>query len=1057
MKFKFYGSLRAASLLSVVLFFVAFASAQDAVINVGRELCDDSVQGASPDVSSGSFTVAVRAKILAPGAEKGNGDSLGMIYNVATGWYDGFRTYYDWRNGRFTFQIGQENGANGCSSDPSYRVGAMRDIVTVCDAQAKRLTLYVDGKAVAGCPHVCEIKTNGAKLNVGFGGAGVGSNRMFVDKLEYWKRALTPEEIAERNAARPKEELATVRALDKIPFAVGNSARIDDLQELRDALKLDLPEDAKEAIRKDLLNAALYAKKYDEAAPILLENIDAYLDEAKGKSVDANEEPTNAAISRYFEARTNLEKLLENVKDAKTLARAKNAFDSLKKAYPREEQVVQDVDKLEASAERVRNLEKLALQEFQKTREKTRFMIDIYVAPYGSDETGDGSSKKPFASVARAFERVQAEGKDQKNAGFIVRMARGVYQVEKTAKLQGVGNVVVTPSVAGGKVVLTGGRVVDNFQTLEQAARQNADVAEIQTRFQADARAKIFVADLEAAGVKNFGSMAARGYGAGDAVAPIPSLHLGGESQTLAQWPNVGEERVAFGAKAEPSREKADDGTNLDQGSTFAYDYDRPNGWKLSGDGSQDDVWAFGLYVWEWAANLRKVLAIDREKKQITFDYPNGSGRFDYYFVNILEELDAPGEFFVDKKNGTLYFYPPKEITTVDALNQARVEYDEFEGRFFELENAKSVLILGLEMKCGRETAVVAQNCDHCYVQGCRIEQFGGNAVVMNGGKYCGVFQTKMRELGAGGVRFSGGDRKTLEPCVHCMHDCVVRDFSRIDRVYTPALHAFGCGFVATSNTICDSPHHGFRTDGNDIYIARNEVHSVVYEYSDQAGIDIFCDPSYRGIVIEQNLWRHIGSAFALCGQAGIRLDDTISGVVMLDNVFYRSSGGFFGGIQIHGGKDNLCRGNLFVDCKQAFSFSPWGVGRYEQFVKERFPENVDNPKYLETYPFFDQLFAHYNRNYILENYAVNCGRFNQNGDGLNVFAENKSWTETPDLKALGVESAESYADVFLTNPTAMKKWFGRLLGRDFGKVGSSLIEKEPDDLNVSPNFIGVK
>ena len=756
MKFKFYGSLRAAILLSVVLFFAAFASAQDAVINVGRELCDDSVQGASPDVSSGSFTVAVRAKLLEPGAEKGNGDSLGMIYNVATGWYDGFRTYYDWRNGRFTFQIGRENGANGCSSDQSYRVGVTRDIVTVCDAQAKRLTLYVDGKAVAGCPHVCEIKTNGAKLNVGFGAAGVGSNRMFVDKLEYWKRALTPEEIAARNEARPKEELATVRALDKIPFAAANSSSLGNVQELRDALKLDLPEDAKEAIRKDMLDALLDAQEYDQAAPILLDKIDAYLDKAKGQSVDATKEPTNDELSRYIDARASLEKLVKNAKDAKIVERAKNALDSLKVVYSREEQVVQNIAKLEASAERVRNLEKLALQEFQKTRDKTRLMTNIYVASDGSDATGDGSQEAPYASVARAFERVQAEGKDKEDAGFIVRMAPGVYRVEKTAKLQGVGNVVVTPDSNVGKVVLTGGRVIDNFQTLAQVAQDRADVAEIQARFQADARAKIFVADLEAAGVKKFGTLSARGYGAGDVVAPIPSLYLGGESQTLAQWPNVGDERVKFGAKTEPSKEKADDGTNLDQGSTFAYDYDRPNGWRLSGDGSQDDVWAFGLYVWEWAANLRKVLAIDREKKQITFDYPNGSGRFDYYFVNVLEELDAPGEFFVDKKNGTLYFYPPTEITNADALNRARVEYDEFEGRFFELENVKDVLIVGLEMKCGRETAVVAQNCDHCYVQGCRIEQFGGNAVVMNGGKYCGVFQTKMRERGAGGVRFSG-------------------------------------------------------------------------------------------------------------------------------------------------------------------------------------------------------------------------------------------------------------------------------------------------------------
>ena len=50
--------------------------AQDSTVAVERELVDDSVKSDAPfDASSGSFTVAIRAKLVEQGGEKGNGFS----------------------------------------------------------------------------------------------------------------------------------------------------------------------------------------------------------------------------------------------------------------------------------------------------------------------------------------------------------------------------------------------------------------------------------------------------------------------------------------------------------------------------------------------------------------------------------------------------------------------------------------------------------------------------------------------------------------------------------------------------------------------------------------------------------------------------------------------------------------------------------------------------------------------------------------------------------------------------------------------------------------------
>ena len=50
-----------------------------------------------------------------------------------------------------------------------------------------------------------------------------------------------------------------------------------------------------------------------------------------------------------------------------------------------------------------------------------------------------------------------------------------------------------------------------------------------------------------------------------------------------------------------------------------------------------------------------------------------------------------------------------------------------------------------------------------------------------------------------------------------------------------------------------------------------------------------------------------------------------ISGVAIYGNVFERCGAVQFGGVQIHGGKDNLVDGNLFMDCFAGISFSRWG------------------------------------------------------------------------------------------------------------------------------------
>lgn len=991
---------------------------QDQTVEVNKIVMDDFVAGASPDVSNHAFTFAMRVKLLGKGESKGNGDGNGMLFSVASGWHDGIRAYYSWGNNSIVFQIGrvETKSAATVSSRKSVAPGALHDIV--CAWDGKTMFLYIDGELSSQLDYSGSVTTHNAPLKVGNGGYGIGSNKMFVDKLDYYSRAITPQEVADRFAKHPADEKAKLALLDacRLIPGVANCDMSDQAYETFLAFS-ELPTEASQAARNSFWQKLIAEEKYEQAAKLVLaEAADLLKLEVPVEEKTADQTQRISRILALARALFNLERKLPDQNPAFSKAQA-----DLKAKFPDEYALLEKISTLKKSAQRLEQLEISAIGQFNATQQRLASALQadaanrIYVAPTGSDDK-PGTKDAPVASLTKAFELASAQAVDEAKT-TVIELADGTYYCSQTAILTGAKNVLVVPA-DGAKVVLTGAKPLCDFQPIADSS--------VAKRFQESVRAKILVCDLKAAGIDDLGKLGNRGYGVGNIVAPIPDLFVNGEAQTLARWPNESESPLQFGEVILGSNAVLEGRGRRTDSQTFRYDFDRPDHWLLSDNPEENDIWANGLFRHEWASNTRKVKNIDRKAKTITVDYNDVSGRFHYYFLNIPEELDQPGEYYIDRTSGKLFFLPPPEILNAEGKIIAQVELSVSEKRLVDLEKCQNVVLKNLTFKGGRESGLQMAQCFNCYLTDSTIEQFGGNGAIIDGGAFCGLFNSQIREMGACGTRLFGGDRATLTPCGHTVHNCRISDFSRIDRSYAPAFQTGGCGIVMTNNLVYDSPHHAFRTDGNDMYVARNEVHSVVYEYSDQSGIDVYCDPTFRGIVIEQNFWHHIGSSLALCGQAGIRLDDSISGVIMNKNVFYRSSGGMFGGIQIHGGHDNLCFGNLFVNCKQAFSFSPWDNQRFQDFLEKAFPKYLENPLYLKTYPFMDEIREHVNRNYIIRNEAINCQEFQRNGLVWDIFCNNLWKT---------VDSAPSKDDS-IPSPQQLRRWIEQVSGRSLENIG---------------------
>ncbi len=608
--------------------------------------------------------------------------------------------------------------------------------------------------------------------------------------------------------------------------------------------------------------------------------------------------------------------------------------------------------------------------------------ITFHVAPEG-DDGNPGTADRPFATLRRARDAVREvkskQGLSQGGAAVVVR--GGSYVVSETLKLTEADSgepeaPIVYRAAPGETPRFTGGVELAGFKPV--ADRQ------VLARLPEEARAHVRQVDLKRHGVTDYGNVTQRGFGlSGYPAHPWVDLYVDGQAMTLAQWPNEGFVEVG---KVHRGRFRSEQSGAPGE---FQYEDDRPSRWAKA-----EDPWMFGYWGHLWAGRSVEIAQIDPERRRIATVQPVSYGFREgqpYYYFNVLEELDRPGEWYLDRSSGVLYLYPPVDLDGV------RVQFPVFSAPFVKMENASHVTLRGLTFELGRTEGTVIEGGEGNLLAGCTFRQLGTNGVIVQGGSDHGILGCDLVTLGAGGCRVAGGDRGTLTPGGHFVENCHVGDFSRVDRVYAPAVHLDGVGNRIAHNLFHDSPHHAMRVEGYEHTIEMNEVHSVVYEADDQAGVDMFGNPAYRGNVIRYNFWHHIGSGHNVAGQAGIRLDDFISAVLVYGNVFYRCAGGRFGAVQIHGGKDNVVDNNLFVDCKYAVSFSPWGQKRWlERLGREstqaavaRGGVDVTRPPHSTRYPDLARMAEGADRNFLWRNLAVDCGRFAVRDRGVNEWLDN--------------------------------------------------------------------
>jgi hypothetical protein len=600
--------------------------------------------------------------------------------------------------------------------------------------------------------------------------------------------------------------------------------------------------------------------------------------------------------------------------------------------------------------------------------------VELFVAPNGSDEA-PGSAARPLRTLGGAVEAVRALRRrgPLPKGGVAVTFASGTYRVASTVELGAPDSGTPTAPVVyraapGASVLFVGGARL--------SAPGPVTDPDLLARIPEAARSKAVLLDLRGSGVEDPGKLTPTGVGA--VPSPMPELFWNGRPLTLARWPNTG--WLKTGAVVEER--------NGAGGFTFAFASERLARWA-----SEPDAWLLGYWGWLWADGGVRAAAFDSARGTIATAHQSSYGaRADmlWFIMNALCELDAPGEWHLDARRGVAVVYPPDARPAV-------VEYPVLEGAFVRMKGVSHVRFERLGFELGRWNAIEIEGGSGVLVAGCRIGRMRGAAVTIEGGTGHGVFGCDLHTLGRHGVSVKGGDRKTLTPSGHFVENCRIRDFSRIDRTYTPAVYAEGVAIRIAHNLITDSPGHAMRIEGNDHVIEYNDVRRVVTETDDQGALDMWYNPTYRGVIIRYNNWADIGTRADDRMRAGIRLDDAICGVLIYGNRFVRAADGLFGGVQIHGGKENEVVNNLFVDCRYGVSFSRWGADRWRQYTSsDAFVQatttavDISAPPYSERYPALAGLRECPDQNVVARNVVINCGAFLTRDGGVQDVVDNE-------------------------------------------------------------------
>ena len=554
---------------------------------------------------------------------------------------------------------------------------------------------------------------------------------------------------------------------------------------------------------------------------------------------------------------------------------------------------------------------------------------DFFVAPNGNDawsgtapRHGIFGTNGPFATLEKARDTVRDFRTAHPAEPVTVQIRGGDYPLPRTLKLEAHDGGTATAPVVWRAYKnelprLLGGRLISNFTPYTNG---------------------ILKADVGAQGFKGI-------Y--------FRQLFFDGQRQHLARYPNYDSQNPYGGgwayADGKPcpmyAERAGEDKRSLQYKPQDARSWSRPE---------EGEVFVFPRYNW-WN-NIVRIKALDRAQRTITLagNCSYAIRPFDRYYVqNLFEELDVPGEWYLDKRTWTLYFWPP---TSLDK----RAVYAPTLRTILEIgPGTANLTFRGFTFECCEGTAITLKGTTNCLVAASTIRNVGdynGSGVLISGGRNNGVTGCDIYEIGSHGVALDGGDRITLTPAGNYADNNYIHHIGVFYKQGVGVMMS-GCGNRASHNLIHDGPRMGIMFGGNNLVIEYNHIRHMNLETEDTGAVYTGGRDwiGSRGSVIRFNYFHDmLGYGHDDKGQWlsphfawGVYLDDNTGGVDVIGNIVARCSRA---GIHLHNGRDNLIQNNVFVENRlQQMECNGWN-GK-DRMWRDHFPTMVKGYESVASQP----------------------------------------------------------------------------------------------------------
>ncbi|XP_076434630.1 uncharacterized protein LOC143274642 [Babylonia areolata] len=381
-----------------------------------------------------------------------------------------------------------------------------------------------------------------------------------------------------------------------------------------------------------------------------------------------------------------------------------------------------------------------------------------------------------------------------------VEMMRGYYDLPSTLHIPSLRGDVIFRSYQGQEVHVTGGKRLHSNQF------HHVRDTQVLQRLTPAARARVLELDLAAAGLNDTGTL--RPFGFAYATHMPLEVFINGLPLRLAEWPD----NNFINIQSTPDGEK---------GKRLGYEDPgdgRDRRWAREGE-----PWVYGWWYYSWADSSVPVAHVDPDNRTISLQrhtrygfnigqydpsYNNSEARYSTqggYFrvINMLCELDTPGEYYVDRGSNKLYVWPN---TPHHTLSSSDIIYASVLDDCITVDSQTGRLFLqDFTLEACRYRGVMMSSARNVTLSNMEVKNTGGTGILCTGDcRGITVMASDVHDV-SHGIYLMGGDYQTLQSSHNVVRDNHIWHNARYGAFSNDAVTIEGVGVLVAHNHI----HHG--------------------------------------------------------------------------------------------------------------------------------------------------------------------------------------------------------------------------------------------------------